>query len=476
MTTLSLRDPATVTSTPARPHRPRRIPVLVVAQDHRVRAALGAIIEASAHLELSGQVVTGLEARHLLTDDGARHTVIVDLDVPVPAGPLALVADLAPAHHVIALTARRPRALSAVSAGALAVASTVEEVEDAISSATERAAHTTGPSVQSSGRPSRRLSRRPSRQPTGRPSRRLSRQPAGQDDDSQSALAMSRVDLVVVLLAVFLPPWMFWFSAIAQDAGLLGWRLPQGAALWSMTLPLLGVVAWRSGLPGLRDLTARVTRWRVPVRSYAAALLSPLALGATAAGIAIALGAPNPTGQVLAAGPALGYLATGTGVFLLTEELAWRGVLLPRLLTGMAPWSASLVLGAIWAAWHLPLLHVNGEGDAGLPVTGFALLVVATSVLMTAVVGLGRGSVLVAALAHAALDASYSWFGVVGPDHRVFWSTVVVATLVAIVLVVVTKGRLFMPARRVAVSPRSSRLQARLNPVGPLVDTVRIRR
>jgi membrane protease YdiL (CAAX protease family) len=46
------------------------------------------------------------------------------------------------------------------------------------------------------------------------------------------------------------------------------------------------------------------------------------------------------------------------------EELGWRGYLLPRLLEKFHPIKFSLLIGIIWACWHLPLflfydLHVD---------------------------------------------------------------------------------------------------------------------
>jgi len=39
----------------------------------------------------------------------------------------------------------------------------------------------------------------------------------------------------------------------------------------------------------------------------------------------------------------------------LGEEIGWRGVLLPQLMQRVSPLAASLVVGVVWYAWHVPL-------------------------------------------------------------------------------------------------------------------------
>lgn len=41
--------------------------------------------------------------------------------------------------------------------------------------------------------------------------------------------------LAIAVAAMFLMPWVVWGSALAQAHGLIGWRLPQGIALWVLT-------------------------------------------------------------------------------------------------------------------------------------------------------------------------------------------------------------------------------------------------
>lgn len=249
---------------------------------------------------------------------------------------------------------------------------------------------------------------------------------------------------VLVTLALFAGPWTWWFSRIAQDHDVISWHLPQGLALWTMLPLLVAALAVTGGRRAVTDLGRRMTRVRVAGWTWAAALLTPVLVAALAAAVTTASGRHVPVGEVLGLPGALLYFGYGTGLFLLTEEAGWRGAVLSRLQRRMQPWRAALVLGVIWAGWHLPLLVTPDAGDQGLPVAPFLLLVVATSVLISGVVNAARGSVVVAALFHASFDASYSYVGVVGSEHTMIWAAATTTALAAIILMVRTRGRLFL--------------------------------
>ncbi|MBD3170915.1 CPBP family intramembrane metalloprotease [Candidatus Bathyarchaeota archaeon] len=48
------------------------------------------------------------------------------------------------------------------------------------------------------------------------------------------------------------------------------------------------------------------------------------------------------------------------------EETGWRAYALPRLLEQYTPLTASLILGTMWAVWHIPLFLIKGTWQHGL--------------------------------------------------------------------------------------------------------------
>jgi membrane protease YdiL (CAAX protease family) len=237
--------------------------------------------------------------------------------------------------------------------------------------------------------------------------------------------------LLAFFLLAYLLPWTVWGSQIAQERGWTGWHLPGGIALWTLVPVTLTATALTGGRAGLVALGRRLVRWRVPGRWYAAAVGVPLALAAVATGIGAAVSGAAHLGETLALPAAVGYLLYGVGLFLLTEEAAWRGFALPRLMTRRSPLTAALVLGVVWAGWHVPTFLLSSESDSAIPYGGFAVMTVATSVITAWLYLRSGGSVLLCALFHAVADAAYSWTGVVGREHAAFWAAVVLEVGVA---------------------------------------------
>jgi len=102
-----------------------------------------------------------------------------------------------------------------------------------------------------------------------------------------------------------------------------------------------------------------------------------------------------------------------TLTFALGEELGWRGYLLPQLLS-VGRTRALVVVGLIWAAWHMPLIfltplyHSAGNRLIVLP------LFVGTLITASFVFGYLRilsGSVWPASLAHSVHNVAWSTLG-----------------------------------------------------------------
>ena len=104
--------------------------------------------------------------------------------------------------------------------------------------------------------------------------------------------------------------------------------------------------------------------------------------------------------------PIVLFLLLGTFQSLLSatgEELGWRGFLVPTLARTMSFGRLSLLSGAIWAVWHMPLIifaDYNGGTPTWYSVTCFAVMVVALGVPF-AWLRLRSGSVWPAAILHA---------------------------------------------------------------------------
>lgn len=243
---------------------------------------------------------------------------------------------------------------------------------------------------------------------------------------------MKRHPLVLFFVLAFALPWLVWGTTLAQDAGLISWHVPQSLAFW-LGLPIAsyGAAALTGGWPAVKDLLVRLIRVRLTVVWYATALVLPVVLVVVALGIGLLLGESADIGVAVPASAVLGLLAFNAWMWLITEETAWRGFALPRLQARFNPLAASLILGTLWALWHLPLFFISDSFQAQIPFVGFFLSTVATSVLIGWLFNRARGSVLIAALFHATTDVSIAFSAVMSSGQLLFWSFVTVQVIAA---------------------------------------------
>jgi membrane protease YdiL (CAAX protease family) len=132
----------------------------------------------------------------------------------------------------------------------------------------------------------------------------------------------------------------------------------------------------------------------------------------------------------------------------LWEEPGWRGFALPRLQMQFGPIVGTLILGVLWALWHIPG-YFGGWMALGI----FPLIVsgVAFSIIATWVYNNTRGSILLMILLHSSSNAAISVGSKVLPTNLsesmnsfVYsgWIPTITYSIIALIVVIATRGKL----------------------------------
>ncbi|HVX38244.1 MAG TPA: type II CAAX endopeptidase family protein [Gemmatimonadaceae bacterium] len=170
-------------------------------------------------------------------------------------------------------------------------------------------------------------------------------------------------------------------------------------------LVAIGLTYRAEGHAGVAALLKRMLIWDVPARWYVFALaFMPAIKLLVALIIRIGYGAWPRFGT-----DSWDVIVLATIVSTIPqagEEIGWRGYALPRLAARLGAGPASIVLGVVWAAWHLPWFFVQGADKSGQSFPVFTLQVTAISVLVAWVYFRTGGSVLLTMLMHSASNQS----------------------------------------------------------------------
>jgi membrane protease YdiL (CAAX protease family) len=205
--------------------------------------------------------------------------------------------------------------------------------------------------------------------------------------------------------------WICWAASRAISPG-TGTESPALVMLARLVF-LLGVFApglvalalteRAEGRPATRVLLSRVLKWDVGVRWYVFAIGYIPAIKLMVALVhRLATGAWPRFGQeplyvMVAALVVSTWVQAG-------EEVGWRGYALPRLSERLGLGPASIILGILWATWHLPLFFFPESDILGQSFPLYLLQVTAVSVAMAWLYWRTGGSLLLVMLMHAAVN------------------------------------------------------------------------
>jgi membrane protease YdiL (CAAX protease family) len=225
--------------------------------------------------------------------------------------------------------------------------------------------------------------------------------------------------LPAFFLLTFLFAWLIWLP--------LGWLASENVLLtlpgmWAPTFSALILIGLSEGRDGIKGFLKKVLHWRVGLGWYLVVLFGVAAIACLSIGIGILFGVPAPELTLPAGVPRQAWIGFLPVFFLvnifvggpLAEDIGWRGYILPKLRERVSALNASLVIGVVWAIWHLPFFIFPWRGLVGnIPFIWFTLLTTSWSVLF-AWVYVNTESILMPVLFHAAINTTLGTLGVLG--------------------------------------------------------------
>ena len=251
---------------------------------------------------------------------------------------------------------------------------------------------------------------------------------------------------------MFLPGPLTYYGVISLSDDVV--RLFAIAGLLGPILSGFIMTAVTEGRPGIVRLLRRMVCWRVGIRWYVFALIGlPVTMV-----LATFIRPGTAESFDISARPFfLDYLRAFISMVLLGgplfEEPGWTGFAQPRLQRLCGPLIGGLILGSLWAIWHLPGFLIPSQNVTDIPPRGtvlefvvFALALMGLRLIIIWVVNNTRNSVFMAILVHASWNTFYS-----AALIRLFHSPIVLgsyanlaiaACALALVLIAVTLGRL----------------------------------
>jgi uncharacterized protein len=202
-------------------------------------------------------------------------------------------------------------------------------------------------------------------------------------------------------------------------------------AIYAPGIAGIFLVWWYYGLKGLGSFFRRLTLWRAPLAWWLFLTLGIPAVVYACALVKGTAGTAFPFSPWYLALPAIGHaLILGP-----IEEFGWRGFALPLLQRKFSPFWAGLILGIIWALWHIPSFFISGMPQTAWAAGPYFLGIISICVILTPLFNASRGSLLIAVLYH------FQMMNPIWPDAQP-WDNLLYI-LIAIIVVWLNRHNMF---------------------------------
>lgn len=249
--------------------------------------------------------------------------------------------------------------------------------------------------------------------------------------------------------------WLFWIPDAPGKSGALPndiWTNLSFFGAWGPLVAAVYLVAKEKGLAGIKNLLKKGTDYKFGKKWWAVIFLLFPALISIAYIISISAEGVVPLSQAEGLYWFLPFIFFSV-LFTsgpLQEEFGWRGYALPRLQAAYSPFVSSLILGFIWAVWHLPQFLVPHEKTGMFymtPVWSFLLTVMAANFVYTWVFNHTKGSIGGALVLHTQMNLFFWVFPVLYTDTDHLW-ILGLFTMAAAVIVLADRENFFKKPQR----------------------------
>jgi membrane protease YdiL (CAAX protease family) len=245
--------------------------------------------------------------------------------------------------------------------------------------------------------------------------------------------------------------WLIWSPGVLSTLGIIELPVPFivffFVGTWGPFLAALWVIYRAGGWKNVKEFLKRGLNVHIPWVWLLVIVVVSLLVSALPLGVHILFGGKPPEESLLfqpwmIVPVFLTYFLTGGG----NEEWGWRGYALDRLQSRWSPVVASLVLGVIWGAWHIPLFFIEDTGQYHMSLLVFMLAAPGSSILHTWVYNRTGKNLLAVWLFHAALGTAWEVFPIVQPQvvgyQRVYIYDFLAVAVIAMLVLLIEGSRL----------------------------------